>query len=55
MYGKERKAWEKSPDSRGPWKPLATGQTAGSLLVQQKFVHASASQLAASVLAILGI
>lgn len=31
MCRTDRKAWEKSPDSRGPWKPLATGQTAGSL------------------------
>lgn len=53
--GRERKAWEKSPHSLGLWKPLATGQTSGSLLVQQKFVYASASQLAASVLEILGI
>lgn len=55
VCGRERKPWEKSPDSLGPRKPLATGETAGSLLVQQKFMHASASQLAASVLEILGI
>lgn len=54
VCGRERKAWEKSPGSLGPWKPLSTEQIAGSLLVQ-KFVHVSASQLAASVLAILRI
>lgn len=50
--GKERKAWERSPDAQGPWKPQATGQTGGPL-VQQKFMHASASELAASVLVVL--
>lgn len=50
--GKERKAWERSRDAWEPLKPQAAGQTGGSL-VQQKFLHASASEIAASILAVL--